>query len=150
MATKIVDGFQIFDSMGIRSLRVESSRLGDYIAYSKLHKDHGLTFGRTFGYSLDDLDFLAECPHVKAIHVQDPIPDHTGLYHLKDLKLLITEEPRQQLDFSCFPKLEIYRGTWSPKFINLSGCRKLKHLALWSFKPKSRDLSPIDELINLE
>lgn len=150
MPTEMIDGFPITEKIdGWIFLKVDSERLTEFIAYCQTHDDYGLAISRVHGYQLDNLDFLAQCSRVKAIYVQDAIPDISGLYHLKRLQWLLLSEPMQSINLSRFPHLEVFRGDWSPR-LQWEECQSLRKLAIWKYKPKSRDLVPLSSLVNLE
>ncbi|MEM0544036.1 hypothetical protein WFZ85_15670 [Flavobacterium sp. j3] len=53
-------------------------------------------------------------------------------------------------DFINFPNLEILRYTWQKKCLNISECKKLKELSLWSYKPKNQNLTEFSKLNSLD
>lgn len=55
-----------------------------------------------------------------------------------------------EYDFKNFPNLEILIFTWHKKVSNISECKKLRELSLWSYKPKSLDLTEFSSLDSLK
>jgi hypothetical protein len=53
-------------------------------------------------------------------------------------------------DFKKLPNLEILRYSWKKNSSNLSECKKLKELSLWSYKPKNQSLTEFTKLNSLE
>ena len=56
----------------------------------------------------------------------------------------------QPIDYSVFPKLKQIRSDWHPKVIISEKCSKLKDLCFWHYKSKSRGLTELPNLPNLE
>jgi hypothetical protein len=69
---------------------------------------------------------------------------------IKNLTYLNNRSIILDYDFNAFPKLEILRVTWDKKYKNLSNAINLKELSLWSYKPKSKNLSEFLSLNKLE
>ncbi|MFT5424974.1 MAG: protein phosphatase 1 regulatory subunit 7 [Phycisphaerales bacterium] len=118
------------------------------------YRDHDLCrigFLSIMGYSLPDLEFLKDHPYVRGVALQEADKlDISGLRHLPKLEYLLVSESKQPLDLSQFRELTEFRGTWHPKLLITSESRKLRTLALWKYKPKSKDLSELAELPALE
>ncbi|MES2544301.1 MAG: hypothetical protein V4548_05410 [Bacteroidota bacterium] len=53
-------------------------------------------------------------------------------------------------DFKKLPNLETLRYSWKKNSTNLSECKKLKELSLWSYKPKNQSLTEFTKLNSLE
>lgn len=146
-----VGGFKTYQGIQGRAfLLVESDRLEDCLRFLKRHPFYGVGVSRFHGYQGDDLAFLERCPAVQTAYIQDPVSDASGLYDLSSLEWLLFAGSRNELDLSRFKCLETLRADWGQGLLHLEQCKRLHHLALWQFKPKSRDLTPLSALARLE
>lgn len=151
MGHKVIDGFQVLEQIsGQKFLRVESSRIDDYVRYYESDKSFGISTSLTYGYKLDDLDFLEGVPDLTELYVQDPIADISGLVTLKALRWLLLAGNKNKLDFSNFPHLEVLRAGWGTGLKNLDCCRKLRRLYFSKFNPKSKNLLSFSNLTSVE
>jgi hypothetical protein len=149
-----VHGFKTHQGIHGRAfLLIESDRLEECLAHLKIHPSYGVGVSRYHGFTGEDLEFMKDCPAVEAAYLQDPLCNASGLYHLSNLNWLLFSGSKKELDLSPFAKLEALRAAWSPNLKGLDTCRKLRHLALWKFKPKTKDLmqlTSLERLIEIE
>jgi hypothetical protein len=110
------------------------------MAYYRANRLHGIVVTSEDHYNLGDLDFLWTYPDVQVIDVCVPAPfDLSGLQALTELRVLTCSIPLQ-LDVAVHPRLEEFSGDWSADN-DFAAFPRLRRLSLWSFRPKSRDMS---------
>jgi hypothetical protein len=104
------------------------------------------------GFKLGDLEFLSDYPEIKGVLLPEAGEiDIGGLHNLSDsLEFLLLAHSRQPLDLDAFPRLQELRADWHSKLRLPSDCESLRILELSGFKPKSRDLSSLQEMTSLE
>jgi len=128
---------------GRTRLWIESSRIRECMTYYREKRLHGIVVTTQEYYDLNNLDFLWDYPDVRAIDVcvtpmSGPL-DLSGLRALTDLRVLTCSVPLQ-LDAAVHPRLEDFSGEWLPQ-IDFAAFSQLRRLSLWSFRPRSRDMS---------
>ena len=72
------------------------------------------------------------------------------LESLSNLRGLRIDSPGAGIDFSWFPKLEVFIGDWHVDNCNLGYSRELRKLRIWQFKPRSPDLTEFMNIPRLE
>lgn len=98
-----------------------------------------------------DLSFLSDFPDLLYLELVDqPKVKTAPLAELSNLRGLRIETPGSGIDFSWFPLLEVFVGDWHPDNRNMQHCRELRQLRAWQFKPKSKDLSELADIVRLE
>jgi hypothetical protein len=125
-------------------LWIESSRIGECMAYYREKRLYGIAVVTSQEcYDLKSLDFLWDYPDVRVISVSvNPLfgpVDLSGLRALTDLRALRCSVPLQ-LDAAAHPCLEDFSGEWLPQ-ADFTAFPRLRKLALYSFRPRSRDIS---------
>jgi len=112
-----------------------------------------LELNQSWGWVGENLDFLWEVPGLTRLHLLDSrIEDIAGVYHLSDLEDLTLDARsfKTEIDLTRFAKLHRLVLDWRERVINLSACRKLKSLGLWSYQfPDCRELSGLTNLERL-
>jgi len=150
-----IDGY-VFrtDRDGTRGLIVDSERLDACVEYINRKGITRVETNDYLSYRRDDVDFLRECPSVECVRLVSHVGDLSGLHALSGLRELWISEPgKAAVDFGRFPELRKFRGDWSRKYSGFESCRKLSRLALWKYKPKSKDLTGLacfQRLVSLE
>lgn len=131
-------------------LVIEDERLDDYIAYINLNEIDKI-FINSRNYSLNDVDFLKNCPSIEKIHfLNDKITDYSGLNYLPHLKGLYADEPIGELNVSHCKGLEELQVNDSKFLVGVNECHNLKFLQLTKYKPKSKNLNDLSNLSQLE
>jgi hypothetical protein len=104
------------------------------------------------GFHGEDLDFLQGYPDVRGVWLSDlDRIDISGLRFLEEsLESLRIGENQRPLDLARFRSLEEFRGAWHPRLSLTSECRSLRVLSLRKYRPKSKDLSEMAELPELD
>lgn len=143
--------FHVVDiGKGHKVLTVRSDNVDEYMEYYKDHKDiDGVSVSWISGYRLPNIDFLQQHKYIKGIILDSNKIDLSGIENLKQLEYISITDNAQPIDYSVFPKLEQIQSDWHPKVV-LPESNKLKHLCLWHYKPKSKDLTELPNLPNLE
>lgn len=117
-----------------------------------LHLAQAIGTGALSGLTLHnivDLSFLRKFPGLRYLEIQsDSKVDVTHIAGLDSLRGLRLDKPASGLDFSAWPLLEAFVGDWHPNNTNLTQS-SLRRLALWQFKPLSRDFSSLVRLTSL-
>lgn len=133
-------------------LTIQSDYIYECMKYYKEHKDiDGVYLCPGLGYELKDITFLQQHKYIKGIVIPEGEKiDISGIENLKELEYISISGNIQPIDYSVFPKLEQIRGDWHPKVIISEKCSKLKHLYFRHYKPRSKDLTELPSLTNLE
>ena len=154
------DGTEVCFS-ALRHRAFKASPCGFLLPVTSANKDEAIaelrrvgTFGPYSGLkisSIADLNFLKEFSDIRYLEVVDQKRIDTqqldSLYNLRGLRI---ETPGAGIDFSWFPKLEIFFGDWHADNRNLVHCHELRTLKIWQFKPRSTDLSDLADAPRLE
>ncbi|RED45635.1 leucine-rich repeat domain-containing protein [Seonamhaeicola aphaedonensis] len=116
-------------------LRIDSSKMNDYINYINKNDIKNLDINSISGYRLKDVNFLEFCPNIEVISITDRDIDIEGIKHLKSLRVLTSNSnPISNFDLSIFPNLESLSVDWNGKWSNITECLNLKSLRVWSYK----------------
>ncbi len=109
----------------------------------------GATSGiRASGFN--DLSFLGHIDDLLYLEVVDCQGcDVSPLHQLRNLRGLRLENPGCGLDFSHFPRLEVFEGDWEKSNRNVSSCTELRTLRVWGLRSEG-DLQFLDALQKLE
>jgi len=157
MTTFLLDGAQVCTSyLTQRSFRAAYCEF--LVRVTPENQNHALEafkngskFSGLHVSGIADLSFLAHFPDLRYLEIVDQKRFDTrhleGLSNLRGLRL---ETPGSGIDFSCFPELEVFVGDWHPDNSKVHGCRELRQLRVWQFKPKSLDLGDIANTTRLE
>lgn len=150
MAVVEVDGFKFHDGLSSDCIVVEDSRVDEYVNYINDRGIKCLTINDLY-YLKHEIEFLEKCPNIQEININSPfVQDFSPLYHMKNLKTLYLEEPKEQIDLSSLNTLEELALSWNKKVKGLGECKNLKILRLWKYKPKNGNLEEISKLNKLE
>ena len=143
--------YRITEWQGKKTVWVDSDRIEECMNFCYSEGIDEICLSRLYGYNLDNIDFLRDYPDIKGLAIQDGSNvDIDGIRSLRKLRAVSISDNKQSLDYSIFPELEEIRGDWHPKMKITEKCRKLKHLYLWKFNPKSKDLTGLPCLESLE
>ena len=143
------DGFWFLDGLSREYIVVESDRLDDYITYINEKKIKAIYICNLYFFD-SNIDFLNRCDFVEKINLNcDCVIDFSGIYYLKKLKSLFVNETKGKIDVSNYCLLEHLRINMK-NVTGLDKLKSLKKLALWSYNPKSKDLSELSALRSLE
>ncbi|WP_225230684.1 leucine-rich repeat domain-containing protein [Cytobacillus stercorigallinarum] len=103
-------------------------------------------------YEQDNINFLKKCPNIENISISNHyIKDLTGLYFLKNLKVLAINDTDSSLsiDFSRCTSLEIIYGQLPTKIKGMESLVNLRRMELWGYKPKNKNLEEFRNLKRL-
>lgn len=143
------DGFLFLDDLGCECIVVESDRLDDYINYINEKKIKAIYICNLYFFD-SNIGFLKMCDFVEKVNLNcDCVIDFRGLYYLKKLKSLCVSATKGKIDVDNFRCLEHLRINMK-NVTGLDKLKSLKKLVLWSYNPKSRNLSELSALHSLE
>lgn len=129
---------------------MDSNRISECVQYIK-DKSVSKLYICDLYYTLNDLDFIKECPNITSINIySNKINQIDGLYELRNLKEIILQDIDCIVDLSCFQNLESFLGSWNKNYINLTSLLHLKNLRLDNYNPKSKSLKDLSAFNELE
>lgn len=144
------DGLKFFDGYfkePVISLdAIETRKQIDYILANRIKCI-------SFNAKLIDFSFLSELDFVEEIYLSKTLAsDYSDFYKLYNLKRIVVsiEKNEPDLDYSKFLDLEYLSIDWHGKFPDLTKNTKLKKLAIWKFRPKSKTLGALQLPNSLE
>lgn len=152
MIIEIIENFKIIPEENGNVLLIESDKLDECIQFAIDNNITKISIQGYYGYKLSNLDFLKKNNFFTQLSVVEDMTDIniSAVHYLKGLTYLSLSNNKQNLDLSSFPELEKLSLDWNNNLTNLNKCKKLKHLALWKFKPKSKSFIELDGLNGLE
>lgn len=143
--------FQIYESGEVRSVRLESDRLDACLQFAREQGIDRLDLSSFHGFGEKDVEFLRDHRHILAISMLFVGPlDVSGLRHLERLEELHIDGIARMPDFGEFPHLRKLMVTCKGKLRLSEENRALRELCLSSYSPKSKDLSELPTLPELE
>lgn len=144
------DGFKFHDGLSCNYIIIEDNRISEYTDY--ITNNHIKYVSINVGqYKNPEVNFLKKCSGIEAVMIYNPLlRDFTGLYYLKKLRILYSDEPNAELDLSLLENLEELSIGWSKFIKNIDKCSNLRILGLRGYKPKSKDLLEISGLGKIE
>jgi protein phosphatase 1 regulatory subunit 7 len=120
------------------------------VNYINAHNITAIAINNLF-YFDKDINFLKECPNVKKINILSSLVENfEGLNSLNDLNVLLLDEPKTTVDISQFSKLQELYVDMNKNVVGIENCSNLRVLKLWKYKPVSKNLNELFNLINLE
>ena len=127
------------------SLGIESARLEACIAEAIWRRPGGVFGHPSFGFEQTDLDFLTRLPWLSRVWFWDvALRDIDGLYALSGLRHFGVHPKRPPVDFSRFPALEHVVWIHESRDRGLGSATSVRHLALWHYKPRSKQFAGMD------
>lgn len=143
--------FQVHESGDLRSLRLESDRLDACLQFAREQGIDRLDLSSFHGFGEKDVEFLRDHRHIRAISILlVGALDASGLRHLERLEELHIDGIARMPDFGEFPHLRRLMVTCKGKLRLSEENRALRDLCLSSYSPKSKDLSELPTLPELE
>ncbi|MFB9328274.1 hypothetical protein ACFFSY_20280 [Paenibacillus aurantiacus] len=144
------DGFKFMDGLNSEYIVLEGDRIQEYVNYINTNNTASIAINDSF-YDKTTLDFLKDCGDVKKVNIiSSNIEDYSGLNSLVNLQVLFLGDPITKVDVSKFSNLEALYVDINKNVIGIENCKSLKILNMWKYKPKSKDLTLLSDLINLE
>lgn len=137
---------------GIASaIGIESARLDACVAEARSRGVRGVFGHPGFGFTQDDLDFLARLPDVVQVWFWDvTLTSIDGLYALGGLRYFGVSPKRPGIDFSRFPSLETMVWVHEPRDHGVEGALSVRSLDLWHYKPRTKHFGGLALPPNLE
>ncbi len=141
----------IIDWGGRKTLWIDSTRVEECMNYYRQHNLDGIGISPFNGYQNDEIEFLKEHRYVKGIVLPyAKAIDISPIKKLDELTYVSIAENKQAIDLAIFPKLEEIRIEWHSKMLISDKCKNLRLLSLRRYKPKTKDLMALSNLLNLE
>ena len=151
MKTTTTEKFRIKQNYGSNFIAMQTDELQEYIGYMKVNNIKNVTIHRRHGFKLNNIDFLKDNPFIEGVFVVDDNIDISAIHSLPNLKtLILAGDKKHKIDFACFPNLQVCNISCKFKIENLYSCKKLRELHLRKYNPKSKNLSELPKLPNLE
>ncbi len=142
-----INGFDFYtDLQGkAETFIVKGENLPLELNFIKQNKIRSIAINYFDSKFINDLKFLTEIKFIEDLTILDFDFSYHDIYLLENLKTLnlSIKSKNQKLDYSKFPMLEILSIDWYNGFPDLSKNSHLKELAIWKFKPKSKDFSEL-------
>ena len=146
------DGYLVFPQIdGSISAVVESDRLNEYIEYINNENIKQIDIVKFWGYKLTDIEFVRDLnlSHIKIWDVE--IVSLAPIYSRNLIELRLTDiKTKDTVDFSLLPNLRKCSIDGKINKINFDQAFNLKELHLWHFKTKSKNLSELPFIPNLD
>lgn len=149
MAIEIIDNCKVYVN-GHKYIIINSDQISECMRVFEKHKFDGVAMTIYHDYKLPNVDFIKHYPHVKHLSISERISDITGINVLSDLRSAIISGKNRRMDFSFFPKLEVFNADWSPHFQNMDQCARLRVLSLHHYTPKEKNFASISNFTHLK
>jgi hypothetical protein len=145
MAIEIIDGCKVYVN-GKKLVIINSDCISKCMDVYKKHNLDGVAISIYHDYKIQNVDFFKAYPEIKHISISEGISDISGINGLSALSSAIISGKNKRIDFSFFPKLEVFNADWSPYFKNLDKCVNMYSLSIHHYTPKSKDFADISQL----
>jgi hypothetical protein len=144
--------FQTSTSLnGDKYLWVEHKYIDEYVQhFNETNKYYGVVVSAFKGYKSEDISFVKQLTNLRGLSLNNDKTDTSVINELASLQDLSIAKVHTPLDFSLLPLLQVYRGEWSKKLVNLGKSTSLRELCLRGFKPKTADLTDLGALSQLK
>lgn len=153
MVKETKEGLKILVGInGQESLLINSDRLSDCIKYLHSNDLRFITINSFQNYKAKDISFLAQLKDfLEGLSVLDIHYDYSVVNELHKLKYLgIPDNGKDVIDLKNFPDIEMCGVVFSKRLQGLEFCNNLKSLTVSNYKSKTKDLSALPSLGNLE
>jgi Leucine-rich repeat (LRR) protein len=137
---------------GQESLFINSDRLTDCIKYLHNNDLRFITINSFQDYKAKDIAFLIQLKDfLEGLSVLETHYDYSVVNELHKLKFLgIPDNGKDVIDLKNFPDIEMCGVAFSERLQGLETCSNLKSLTVSNYKSKTKDLSALPSLNNLE
>lgn len=133
------DNFEKVPAVGM-----ESNRVDECLAHYHRHGFRGLFGNPSFGFTQDNLDFLADATNARWLWFWDVSLRHVdAIYELTDLEYVGINPQRPGIDFSRFRALRTVINHWIKADAGLKQSTTTEY-HLWHYKPKSRSFEGLE------
>jgi protein phosphatase 1 regulatory subunit 7 len=157
MPKKSNKGFQIRDGGDLRGdivcqvISIESARIHECMEYYQKENLGEIYISPHHGYKINHMEFFRDYPFISRVDINyAPNIKLSDLYYLPNLQSITIGGNTQAIDFSRFPKLEDLSIEWHSKVTFPESSKVLKNLAIWNYKPTSKDFTELPDFPNLE
>jgi Leucine-rich repeat (LRR) protein len=153
MVKETKEGLKILTGInGQESLFVNSDRLADCIKYLHSNDLRFVTINSFQNYKAKDIAFLVQLKdYLEGLSVLETHYDFSVVNELHKLKYLgIPDNGKDVVDLKNFPDIEMCGVAFSERLHGLESCSNLKSLTISNYKAKTKDLSALPPLNNLE
>lgn len=150
MAIVIKNGMLFLDGLNSDYIVLESDKLDDYIKFINDNKVKAVYLSQLYSFN-ENLEFFKECEHIEEVNItSSSVVNYDGLKYLKNLKVLLLQEPKGKVDLGINSTLEEVGIEMNKNIFGIDKLKNLKELRVWKYKPKDRDLNDIGRLASLE
>jgi hypothetical protein len=151
----------IMPIFNVGNVRVKRDSDGDTVIINNPHSimesiefinDHSINQVKVNDFEYTDLNFLNECPSIENLSIHNHfLKDLSGIYGLTKLRVLAINDTTTKVEFRIneLKNLEELYGTLPKKTVGINELNKIKHVQLWGYKPKSRNLNEFNNLKSL-
>lgn len=153
MVKETKEGLKILvDINGQESLFINSDRLADCIKYLHNNDLRYISIDYFQGYKAKDIAFLVQLKDfLEGLSVSETLFDYSIVKQLHKLKYLdVPDNGKDIIDLKNFPAIEMCGVAFSERLQGLESCSNLKSLTITNYKSKTKDLSTLPSLDNLE
>jgi len=153
MVKETKEGLKILTGInGQESLFINSDRLSDCIKYLHSNDLRFITINSFQNYKAKDIAFLIQLKDfLEGLSVLETHYDFSVVNELHKLKYLgIPDNGKDVVDLKNFPDIEMCGVAFSERLHGLESCSNLKSLTISNYKAKTKDLSALPPLNNLE
>jgi len=153
MVKETKEGLKILVGInGQESLFINSDRLSDCIKYLHSNDLRFITINSFQNYKAKDIAFLTQLKDfLEGLSVLETHYDYSVVNGLHKLKYLgIPDNGKDVIDLKNFPNIEMCGVAFSERLQGLEFCSNLKSLTISNYKSKTKDLSALPSLNNLE
>jgi hypothetical protein len=151
---KILDnGLKLMPSIdGIDSFMFDSNKAELSLNYVKSNNIKRVMLNPFHGYTENDLKIITPISNVvEELIIGSEKINYDGLSKFHNLSLLgVPDNKKDIVDLNNFPNLDTLNCSFTNRLVGLESCKKLKKLTVSDFKSKTKDLSALPPLNNLE
>lgn len=150
MAIVIKNGMLFLDGLNSDYIVLESDKLDDYIKFINDNKVKAVYLSQLYSFN-ENLEFFKECEHIEEVNItSSSVVNYDGLKYLKNLKVLLLQEPKGKVDLGINSTLEEVGIEMNKNIVGIENLKKIKELRVWKYMPKDGNLNDIGRLISLE
>ncbi|HDM8204693.1 TPA: hypothetical protein P0E29_005244 [Vibrio harveyi] len=147
-----MDKFEVrVDENGIGSVLILKDSWSDYVLeYMLSNEIRALRLTDSFGFKDRDISFISQLTFLKSLEIY--VWNATGLKSIEALTELevlgLQCKSQQNIDFSRFSNLKVFKATWSKGLSSVITLNTLKKLNIQNYP--NQNLEPLSKMENLE
>lgn len=137
------------DGLNSDYIVIESDKLDDYIKYINHNKVKAVYLSQLY-FLNKNIDFFRECEHIEKVNITSALViNYDGLKYLKNLKVILLQEPKNKVDLGINSALEEVGIEMNKNIVGIENLKKIKELRVWKYMPKDGNLNDIGRYIIL-